>query len=52
MGKMGYQDSMREQMVVPNPNTTGLKAPGKLLEINAGFISFYSPTKQANSTMM
>ncbi|XP_040920339.1 serine/threonine-protein kinase LATS1 isoform X2 [Toxotes jaculatrix] len=28
MGKVTYQDSMREQMAVANPNTTGLKAPG------------------------
>lgn len=28
MGKVSYQDSMREQMAVANPNTTGLKAPG------------------------
>lgn len=28
MGKISYQDSMREQMVISNPNTTGLKAPG------------------------
>ncbi|KAG7508564.1 serine serine/threonine-protein kinase LATS1 [Solea senegalensis] len=28
MGKVTYQDSMREQMAVNNPNTTGLKAPG------------------------
>ncbi|XP_056261430.1 serine/threonine-protein kinase LATS1 isoform X2 [Seriola aureovittata] len=27
-GKLTYQDSMREQMAVANPNTTGLKAPG------------------------
>lgn len=28
MGKVSYQDSMREPMAVANPNTTGLKAPG------------------------
>ncbi|XP_034999296.1 serine/threonine-protein kinase LATS1 isoform X2 [Hippoglossus stenolepis] len=28
MGKVTYQDAMRDQMVVSNPNTTGLKAPG------------------------
>ncbi|XP_053300595.1 serine/threonine-protein kinase LATS1 [Pleuronectes platessa] len=28
MGKMTYQDAMRDPMVVNNPNTTGLKAPG------------------------
>ncbi|XP_068199228.1 serine/threonine-protein kinase LATS1 [Antennarius striatus] len=28
MGKMSYQDSMREQMAVANPNTGGLKPPG------------------------
>lgn len=28
MGKVSYQDSMREQIAVTNPNTTGLKAPG------------------------
>ncbi|XP_049914310.1 serine/threonine-protein kinase LATS1 isoform X2 [Epinephelus moara] len=27
-GKVSYQDPMREQMAVANPNTTGLKAPG------------------------
>lgn len=36
MGKVSYQDSMRDQMVVPNPNTTGLKAPG----IHSGSLSF------------
>lgn len=41
MGKLGYQDSMREQMVGPNPNTTGLKAPG----INSGSLSFYCPSQ-------
>ncbi|KAM7367636.1 hypothetical protein PAMP_013922 [Pampus punctatissimus] len=28
LGKVTYQDSMREQMAVANPNTTCLKAPG------------------------
>ncbi|TNN59214.1 Serine/threonine-protein kinase LATS1 [Liparis tanakae] len=28
MGKVSYQDSVWEQKVVANPNTTGLKAPG------------------------
>lgn len=28
MGKVSYQDSMREQMVVANPSATGLKAQG------------------------
>lgn len=51
MSKLSYQDSMRDPMVVTNPNTTGLKAPGELLEISAGFITFYSPTKQANPTI-
>uniref|UniRef100_A0A3P8S824 non-specific serine/threonine protein kinase n=1 Tax=Amphiprion percula TaxID=161767 RepID=A0A3P8S824_AMPPE len=27
-GKVSYQDSVREQMAVANPNATGLKAPG------------------------
>lgn len=45
MGKVSYQDSMREQ-VVTNPNTTGLKAPGKLLEINAGLFSKQSKLLQ------
>lgn len=31
MGKVSYQDSMREQMAVANSNTTGLKAPGMQL---------------------
>lgn len=52
MSKLSYQDSMRDPMVVTNPNTTGLKAPGELLEISAGFITLYSPTKQANPTIM
>ncbi|GAA6214925.1 serine/threonine-protein kinase LATS1 [Lates japonicus] len=28
MGKVTYQDPMREQMAAANPNTTGMKAPG------------------------
>lgn len=48
MSKLSYQDSMRDPMVVPNPNTAGLKAPGELLETSAGFITFYSSRKQAN----
>ncbi|KAK2855987.1 hypothetical protein Q5P01_004722 [Channa striata] len=28
VAKMSYQDSMRDQMAVVNPNTTGLKVPG------------------------
>ncbi|KAM8831870.1 serine/threonine-protein kinase LATS1 [Spinachia spinachia] len=28
MGKVSYQDTVWEQMVVANPNTTGLKGPG------------------------
>lgn len=52
MSKLSYQDSIRDPMVVPNPNTTGLKAPGELLEISAGFITFYSPAKQADPTIM
>ncbi|KAE8286739.1 Serine/threonine-protein kinase LATS1 [Larimichthys crocea] len=28
LGKVSYQESIREQMAVANPNTTGLKAPG------------------------
>lgn len=40
MGKVSYQESMREQKVVTNPTTTGLKAPGRLFVINAGLVSF------------
>lgn len=44
MGMVSYQESVREQMGA-NPNPSGLKAPGKLLETNAGFIPSFS--KQA-----
>lgn len=52
MSKLSYQESLREQMAVTNPNTTGLKTSGMKLSMRGECWVFYSLSEHGYSTLL
>lgn len=52
MSKLSYQESLREQMAVTNPNTTGLKTSGMKLYMRSECWVFYSLSEPGYSTLL